>query len=187
MPGYHGTTRNMKNKPQHKQVRVTYPFTGEIIAVDKGLEDLLALVWALGFETAHSCRHHDDCDVSLTRTVKIAYIQIKHVTQGEEFLTLLASDRPPLPRDDLGREILKGGPDAIANRSIYGELLGGPSAYERYLSIHDDNLDSVKGKDWICRGPPKIKLSVTVNFPFGDKKYIKSLLAAELKNRGGKG
>lgn len=39
----------------HKQISITYPFTGEIIEVDEGIVEILELIWSVGVETFYSC------------------------------------------------------------------------------------------------------------------------------------
>lgn len=39
----------------HKQIEVTYPFTGELISVDEGIATILELMWESGVQTEFSC------------------------------------------------------------------------------------------------------------------------------------
>lgn len=140
-------------KVQHRpQVRMTYPFTGEEIPIDKSLVPLIDLIWKAGIETTNSCIRHSMFKKPYTPRTWIAF---RRSDDAEKFIRVITS------------QLSEG--DDLLNRILWVDITenvkGGYDGFHesRYWKYELDHTGLMRHE---YRGD--IRFSISIFFPLAD-------------------
>ena len=163
----------------HTQIKVFNPLMNREIEVDKGMVQILKLLWKLGISTSNTCENNNPSHYG-----KCVWISFGRGKDADEFFDIICRATFPYKEDESSElHGLYYRVEEIYSSRIH-ETHRGERDWDLAVSLNDLNSYLVEPhvEDYLdeYRG---MSLSVSVRFPLQDKQIVIKILQNEVANR----